>query len=319
MSFIEEIESEIITNDHGLWVEKYRPKNLKEYIGNDLFKKKVQSFLDTNDVPNLLLAGSPGVGKSAIAKLIGTSIKCDLLVINASDENSIDTVRTKIKSFASNMGFRDLKIVLLEESDTLTFSAQAALRHICEAYSRHTRFIFTCNYPEKIIPALHSRCQAYTIIPPNKKDVAVHVSNILKTESIKATTESIAFLVNSYYPDIRKIINTAQQNSINGVLEIDEINIIENDAKLKVLEILKDTKSDKKIKFNSIRQLIADSGSIDFIEWYKFLYDNVDRFAEGHVSDVILILAESEYQAALVVDREITFMASIIQILKVLS
>jgi len=157
---------------HSLWVEKYRPKDLSTYIGNEHLKDKVKVYLESEDVPHLLLYGRAGTGKTTLAKIITKNIDCDYMYINASDENKVDDVRNKIKTFASSVGFRDLKVIILDECDYLTPNAQAALRNLMETFSKHCRFILTCNYVERIIDPIQSRCQPYKIVPPSKKEVA---------------------------------------------------------------------------------------------------------------------------------------------------
>lgn len=296
-----------------IWVEKYRPAKLDDYVGNDVLKRKVKTFLEGGDIPHLLFHGKPGTGKTTLAKLIVKEIECDVLYINASDENSVDAVRDKVKSFATTMGFKQLKVCILDEFDFMTINAQAALRNLMETYSRHTRFILTCNYVEKVIPAILSRVQAESIIPPSKEAVAIHLVKILKNEGKVFKMEDLAFLVNSYYPDVRKILNAAQQNCIGTELSIDRHSVIESDGKTKMLEIIKS--KDKKTAFKDVRQLIADNSVSQFEEYYRYLFDNLDDWAAGHVAACILILAEMEYKSAVVPDKEINFMATIIQLL----
>ena len=252
MNFLEETSQSPVESENSLWVEKYRPKDLSDYIGNDALKKRAADWIANNDIPHLLLYGKAGTGKTTLGKLITKQIQCDHLYINASDENNVDTVRTKIKSFASSMGFSDLKVVLLDECDFLTGNAQAALRNLMEQFSMTTRFILTCNYHEKIIDPIVSRCQTFNIVPPNRKDVAVHLAKILAKERVECKPDDVALLGNKGYPDIRKVINNAQQNSINGVLEIVKSDLIESDYKLKLLEILKGASKDKKVAWLSL-------------------------------------------------------------------
>ena len=200
----------MIEKSHYLWCEKYRPQILDQYIGNQHLKDKVKRYLQSEDIPHLLLYGKAGTGKTTLAKILTKNIKCDYLYINASDENKVDDVRIKIKNFASSIGFNPLKILILDEADYLTPNAQAALRNLMETFSRHTRFILTCNYAERIIDPIQSRCQSYKIVPPSKKEVALHLKNILELENIDFELDDIAIIINSSYPDIRQIINSAQ-------------------------------------------------------------------------------------------------------------
>jgi replication factor C small subunit len=299
--------------ENSLWVEKYRPKNLDSYVGNENLKKKVSRYLKEGDVPHLLLFGNAGTGKTTLAKLIVQNIECDHMYINASDENSVDVMRNKIKDFASSVGFKPLKVIILDECDFLTPNAQAALRNLMETFSRHCRFILTCNYVEKVIDPIQSRCQVFGVTPPSKADVARQVSLILGMEEIKYDVDKIKILIDSGYPDIRRVINSAQRQVIDGVLDIDEKSVIENDYKLKLLEYLQ--KSDMKNGFNSIRKLLADAKVRDYTDLYKLLYDELDSYAEGHKAGVILIIAEHQYMDTSVVDKEINVMSMIVKIL----
>ena len=303
-------------NEHTLWVEKYRPSNLDTYIGNDQLKSKVKVYLETGDLPHLLLYGKAGTGKTTLAKLLVNNIECDYLYINASDENNVDTVRTKVKSFASTMGFKDYKVIILDECDYITPNAQAALRNLMETFSKHCRFILTCNFVERIIDPIQSRCQSFQVIPPDRKQVAIHISNILTSENVESEVSDIALLVNSGYPDIRRVINSAQRQSIDGKLTIDKQSIVENDYKLKLLEILQ--KQDKASAFKNIRQLMADSQVKDYADLFRLLYDEVDGYGKGHIAECILILGKYELSDSQVVDKEINAMAMIIELLGVI-
>ena len=225
--------------ENTLWVEKYRPTTLDTYIGNEHLKSKVSIYLESGDLPHVLLYGRAGTGKTTLAKLLVNNIECDHLYINASDENSVDTVRNKVRSFASTMGFKDMKIIILDECDYITPNAQAALRNLMETFSKHCRFILTCNFVERIIDPIQSRCQSFQIIPPDRKQVASHLYNILHEEEVDFQIDDIGNLVNAGYPDIRRVINSAQRQVVDGVVKIDKESLLERDYKLKILEILK--------------------------------------------------------------------------------
>ena len=259
-----------MSKSNSLWVEKYRPSSLDTYIGNEHLKSKVSIYLEIGDLPHLLLYGRAGTGKTTLAKLLVKNIECDYLYINASDENNVDTVRTKVKNFASTIGFKDLKIIILDECDYITPNAQAALRNLMETFSKHCRFILTCNYVERIIDPIQSRCQSFQIIPPSKKEVAQKVHNILIEENVNSELEDIKILVDSGYPDIRRVINSAQRNVVRGKLKLDTGSIIQNDYKLKSLKILEI--QNKKNAFKDIRQLLADNKITDFADLFRLLY-----------------------------------------------
>ena len=301
--------------EHTLFVEKYRPVSLENYIGNDHLKTKVSKYINTGDIPHLLLHGKAGTGKTTLAKLLVSNIDCDQMYINASDTNSVDTVRNQIKVFASSVGFKDLKVIILDECDILTPNAQAALRNLMETFSKHCRFILTCNYVERIIDPIQSRCQSYQIIPPSKKEVADHTSNILNTEGITYDTNDIVTMVNSSYPDIRRIINSIQRNVVDSNLVVDTESMVKNDYKLQVLEILQT--QDKKNAFKNLRQLLADSQIRDYADLFRLLYDEVDSYGKGHIAEVILTVAKYELSDAQVVDKEINAMAMLIEILNI--
>ena len=302
--------------NNSLWVERYRPTTLDTYIGNDHLKSKVEVYLESGDLPHLLLYGKAGTGKTTLAKLLVNNIECDHLYINASDENNVDTVRTKVKNFASTIGFKDFKIIILDECDYITPNAQAALRNLMETFSKHCRFVLTCNFVERIIDPIQSRCQLFEIIPPSKTEVAQRLNEILEEEEVNYELQDLKILIDSNYPDIRRTINSAQRNVVDLQLKLDTISIIQNDYKLKLLEILKI--EDKKNAFKNIRQLLADNQVRDFADLFRLLYDEVDTYGKGHIAECILIIAKYELSDGQVIDKEINAMAMIIELLGVI-
>lgn len=300
--------------ENTLFVEKYRPDTLQGYVGNEHIIEKVKIYIENEDVPHLLLYGQAGTGKTTLAKIITNQIDCDVMYINASDENNVDTVRDKIRGFASSMGFRKWKIIILDESDYLTPNAQAALRNLMETFSKTTRFILTCNYVEKIIDPIQSRCQTFGITPPSKKEVAIRLKEILDLEGVQYEMSDLAILVNSGYPDIRRVLNGAQRQVVKGVLKIDKQSTVQANYMDEVLNILKSNGSVKEL-FTKVRQVIADSKVKDYTPFYRFLYDNVDDYANGKVGNTILKIADGQYKDASVVDKEINVMAMLLEIL----
>jgi|SRR5210317_831669 DNA polymerase III delta prime subunit len=298
---------------NSLWVEKYRPSSLDSYIGNEHLRSKVKLYLESGDLPHLLLYGRAGTGKTTLAKLLVNNIECDYLYINASDENSVEVVRDKVKNFASTLGFQEMKVIILDECDYITPNAQAALRNLMETFSKHCRFILTCNYVERIIDPIQSRCQSFQIIPPDRKQVAVHLSNILTQEGVETNIDDIVTIVNGGFPDLRRVINAAQRQVVDDKLVIDEGMSIQNDYKNQVLEILKT--QDKKNSFKNIRQTLADSKVTDFSDLFRLLFDTVDDWGRGHVAECILILAQYQQSDAVVVDKEINIMAMFVEII----
>ena len=302
--------------EHSLWVEKYWPNTLDTYIGNEHLKSKVSVYLESGDLPHLLLYGKAGTGKTTLAKLLVNNIECDYMYINASDENSVDTVRNKVRGFASTMGFKDYKIIILDECDYITPNAQAALRNLMETFSKHCRFILTCNFVERIIDPIQSRCQSFQVIPPSKKEVALHIHNILNEEGVASKMDDVAGLVNAGYPDIRRVINSCQRQCVDGMLVVDKQSLVESDYKMKLLEIIKT--QNKKDAFKGVRKLLADSQVTDFAELYKLMYDEVDSYGTGHIAECILIIAKYQLSDSQVVDKEINAMAMIIELLGVI-
>jgi DNA polymerase III delta prime subunit len=304
--------------ENSLFVEKYRSKTLEDYIGNEQLKSIVAQYIEKNDLQNLLLYGTPGTGKTTLAKLIVNNFNCDFLYINASDERGIDTIRDKVQGFASSASFKPIKIIILDEADFLTIQAQASLRNIIETYSRTTRFILTCNYLERIIDPLQSRCQVLKITPPSKKEVAQHVATILDKEEINYELEDLALVVNKHYPDVRKILNTCQVNTIDSTLKIDKAILSSNSYKDGVL---KELKSPTKSSFKNIRQILADSNLDDFEEIYRFLYDSLDEYGNNDLSKALIVIEIENYMyhANFRIDKEINTCALIASILKIIN
>lgn len=299
--------------DNSLWVERYRPSTLANYVGNEHLKEKVKGYIENGDVPHLLLYGRAGTGKTTLAKLIVNSTNCDYMLINASDERGIDIIRNKVRTFASTVGFKDNKIIILDEFDYMTNDAQASLRNLMEAFSKHCRFILTCNYVEKVIEPIQSRCQTFQIAPPTKKDVAIQISKILVSEDIKFEVRDLVPIIDAGYPDIRKIINTCQLNSNKGVLKVDVENLLENDYKMKILDILK-SKDDKRNRYMKLRQTLIDSRVTDFTELFSLLYDKVDEFSPNNTSNVIIALSQGQTNHFHSIDKEIAMAACLIEI-----
>lgn len=299
--------------DNTLWVEHYRPSKLEDYVGNEHLKTKIHNYIESGDIPHLLFTGKAGTGKTTLAKMIINSIDCDYMMINASDESGIDTIRDKIKGFASTIGFKSMKIIVLDEADFLTSASLAALRNIMETFSRNCRFILTCNYVEKIIEPIQSRCQMFEIKPPSKKDIAIHLSNILKSEGVKFNIKDLVPIVDSAYPDIRKMINTCQLNSNKGELKLDVQNLVDSDYKFKVLDILK-SKDDARNRYMKLRQTIIDSRVSDFTDLFTFLYEKVDEYAPKNTANVIIALSQGQTNHFQSIDKEIAMAACLIEI-----
>jgi len=472
--------------DNSIWCERYRPKTFDDYVGNQQMIDKCKDFVDKQDMSHVLFFGKAGGGKTTIGKILVNEIDCDCLYINASDENNVETIRTKVKAFATTGGFNTWKIVFLDECleettlvcvlrdeveqliqikdlkeksdqvksfnfdttqqewrpfnlwkmgnkpiyqlffengevvrctedhkwyayidknlyqsneirydpanlkfeniyklktidiindtpknsirivttnsngqlsllkvdkilkthleipvydlsvennhnfyitekqiltsncDGITIGAQGILRNLMETYSASTRFILTANYLEKIMDPIQSRCQVFNVVPPNKKDIAKRIIHILDTEQVTYDLKDLKVIVDAHYPDIRKIINACQQNTINGVLTLNKQNLIEGNYILKILEILKDSKKKPKESLTEIRQLIADSQVRDFTPLYQLLYDEVDNYSNGHSAEVILKIGQYEYECSFRVIKELSASALLISILEII-
>jgi DNA polymerase III delta prime subunit len=298
--------------DHSLLVERYRPVTLENYVGNEHIKKSIQQYLDQNDIQNLIFYGPAGTGKTTLAKLIVKNLDCDYLYINASDERGIETIRDKVSGFASTMSFKSIKVVILDEADFLTIQAQASLRNVIETFSRNTRFILTCNFVERIIDPLQSRCQVLKIVPPTKKDVAKHAAWILGQEKITFELEDIATIVNQFYPDLRKILNTIQLSTHNNTLTVDKSILVSSNYMTQVLKVL----CGKKPDWKEIRQIIANSGAQDFEELYRYLFDNAEHYASGNEGMVAYYINEYSFQSTFRIDKEINALALISKLIE---
>ena len=303
--------------DHGLLVEKYRPIQLENYVGNENIKKSISKYLEQNDIQNLIFYGPSGTGKTTLAKLIVKNLDCDYLYINSSDERGIETIRDKVSGFASVASFKSIKVVILDEADFLTIQAQASLRHIIETFSRNTRFILTCNYVERIIDPLQSRCQTLKIVPPTKAEVAKHLVGIMEQENIVFELEDLKTIVNQYYPDLRKCINTIQLSTVDGgandlYLSLDKSVLVSSNYMAQVVKEL----TKKKPNWRNIRQIIADSGVKDFEELYRYLYDNASIYASGNEGMVAIYINEYSYQSQFRIDKEINCLGLIARLIE---
>ena len=319
MDFVVE-ENKTPKSDHSLWVERYRPTTLDEYIGNESVKEKFAQFISKGDIPHILLFGPAGTGKTSLAKLLTKNINCDVMYINASDESRIEDVRVKMKNYACSAGFKPLKVIILDEADRLSQDAQGALRNMLETYSAYTRFILTCNYVEKMIAPISSRMQCFEIKPVSKKDVALRMVEILQKENVSFTQDDIVFIVSTYYPDVRKVINFAQQSTIeaDGTLTIKIVkeNAVEVDMLNRLVDLLKNPT--KPGVFDEIRQITTefDSNSLETV--YRYLFDKVEEYAKGKEALIIFELADSIYQQELVIPkvRDIIFLSCMYKIIK---
>ena len=298
-----------------LWTEKYRPNTVDDYVFRDEEQKQqVVNWINSKTIPHLLFSGAPGVGKTTLAKVLLNTLEVDsydILEINASRENSVDTIRDKITGFVQTMPFGEFKVVLLDEADYISPNGQAALRGVMEMYANTARFILTCNYPNRIIPALHSRCQGFHIERIDQTEFTARVAQILIDEGVQPDLDTLDTFVKATYPDLRKCINMVQMNSVDGVLQKPQDGDTgEADYKLEMVELFKAG------KINQARKLVCSQVRPDEVEdIYKWLYDNITLFGDEEKQDnAILIIKQGLVDHTLVADPEINLAATMIRL-----
>lgn len=295
-----------------LWVEKYRPKSLDQFILPPDFRKKVEQWVLEKDIPHLLLCGSAGTGRTSLAYFLRDQIagKDNSMTINASSENSVEVMRTKIQNFSMGVSFGGQKICIWDEMDYLSPNAQAAGRNILETYSMHTRFILTCNYPQKVIDPLKSRCQVHQFNEFSKTQILKTLATIMVKEHVKGTAEQLELITDSCGTDIRKAINLLQYSSSNGVLNISEELITSSDYKFKILELLNEK------KLTAIRELVDANMIKDYTPLYVFLADRKEDLTVCDPDEAHLLIAEYLYRSALVADQWVNFSACMLEIMR---
>jgi replication factor C small subunit len=298
-----------------LWVEKYRPKNIDGYVFRDAHQRKqVETWIKDKSIPHLLLSGSAGIGKTTLAKILIGELGIedyDVLEINASRTNSVDDVRDKITNFVQMIPFGPFKVVLLDEADYLSPNAQAALRGVMEEYHATSRFILTCNYPNRIIPALHSRCQGFHVEKTDQTEFTARVATILVEENIDFDLDTLDLYVKVAYPDLRKCINLVQQNVNEGKLAApNKADGGEADWKFDMVELFKAG------KFSDARKLLCGKIRAEEMEdVYRWLYDNLGIFGDEQNQDqAILIIKQGLVDHTLVVDTEINLAAVLVKL-----
>ena len=303
----------MITN---LWVEKYRPKTINEYVfRDDAQRDTVTRWIEEKSIPHLLFSGNAGIGKTTLAKVLFNELKVnpfDILEINASRTNGVDDVRDRIISFVQMIPFGQFKIVLLDEADYLSANAQAALRGVMEEYHSTSRFILTCNYPNKIIPAIHSRCQGFHIPKIDSVEFTARIATILVEENIEFDLDTLDTFVKLTYPDLRKCINTVQMNTYAGKLHIpNKTETDSSDYKLKMVELF------KKRNIGEARKLLCSQARAEeMVDIYRWMYDNVELFGKDEPTqdNAILIIKQGLVDHTLIADPEINLAATLIRL-----
>lgn len=298
--------------ENTLWVEKYRPSKIEDYIGNEHIKRSFKKYIEEQELPTIMLHGPAGTGKTTAAKMLVNNIECDYIIINASDENNIETIRTKVKSYASTVGLNGYKIIILDEMDGISLAGQKALRFLIEEYSKTTRFILTCNFIDKVINPLLSRCQVFKVEPPNNKDIVERLEYILKSENLKYKVSDLDLIVGKNYPDVRKCIQLIQQNVFDGELCLNLKSVGESNYENKILELLLDKKNDFfPDVFPKFKQIIVDSNDKSFESLFSYMYEHIEKFKPEVISLIIPTIAEYQYYSSFAVDKEIPAMAMI--------
>lgn len=299
-----------------LWTEKYRPKDISTYVFRDeKQKQQVSGWVAEGALPHLLFSGAPGTGKTTLAKVLLQELDVDdmdILEINASNENNVDTIRNKITNFSSTMPFGDMKYVLLDEADYITPNGQAALRGVMEMFHTSCRFLLTCNYPQRIIPALHSRCQGFHIEKLDVNEFTARIATIAISEGVEVDLETLDTYVQATYPDLRKSINLVQQNVVDGVLQKpQEGDQASSDWMLSAIEMFKAG------QYKEARTLICSQARPEeYDDIYKFMYRNLELWgtSEQQQDQAIVIIRNGMAKSSLCADPEINLSATMVEL-----
>jgi len=299
-----------------LWTEKYRPSTLTDYVfRDDAQRKQVQGWVDSKNIPHLLFSGAPGTGKTTLAKVLINMLdidEYDVLEINASRENSVENVRDKITNFVQTMPFGEFKVVLLDEADYISPNGQAALRGVMETYASSSRFILTCNYPNKVIPALHSRCQGFHIEKIDHTEFTARIATVCVEEGVEIDIDTLDSYVKATYPDLRKCLNLCQMNTVDGKLvKPNEGDSATADYKLAVVDLFKQGKI-----LEARKMLCSQVRPEEMDELFRWMYDNLELWGETQEQKdaAILIIAKGLRNIPMVADQEINLAATLVEL-----